>query len=64
MGARVFDPGLGGLSAGAVLVTGPVAVAQVNAVRAGRLVQVTVTAPKADQATSVAGGAARALVGV
>ena len=63
MGARTFSPGIGTFSAGAVLVTGPVAVAQVNAVRSGRLAQVSVTAPDARRATDLATAAARALIG-
>ncbi|HEX2810639.1 MAG TPA: hypothetical protein VHN80_31130 [Kineosporiaceae bacterium] len=63
MGAKHFDPKIGDLSAGAVLTTGPMTVAQVNALRKGRLVQVSVTAANAARAKTLATSAARTIVG-
>jgi hypothetical protein len=60
-GARSFDPKVGRLSAGAVLVTGPMAVAQVNVLSKGWLVQVSVTAKDSATAVKVTTVAARAL---
>jgi hypothetical protein len=62
MGARGFDPRIGKVSAGAVVVMGPMAVAQVNVVSGARLVQVTVIGKDAAHATRAATSAARALV--
>jgi hypothetical protein len=62
VGATRFDPDLGSASAGAVLDQGPVSVAQVNAARRGRLVQVTVVGDDAATARAAAIAAARTAV--
>jgi hypothetical protein len=61
MGARRFNPKVGDLSAGAVVSAGPMTIAQVNAERKGRLVQVTVTGSSA-RAETAAIAAARSLI--
>jgi hypothetical protein len=61
-GARDFDPKIGGASAGAVVVTGPMTVAHVNVVSNGRLMQVSVVAKDSATAREAATAAAAALV--
>ncbi|MDP9830522.1 hypothetical protein [Kineosporia succinea] len=62
-GARSFSPETGRVSAGAVVTTGPVTTAQVNAVVRKRLVQVSATAATAALARSAATSAAATLIG-
>jgi hypothetical protein len=62
-GVHTFAPGVGTVSAGTVLTSGPVATAQVNAVRQERLIQVSATAGTEDAARSAATAAAGILIG-
>jgi hypothetical protein len=63
-GTGRFNPKVGDLSAGALVKAGPTTtVAQVNALRKGRLVEVTVTGPNTQRAQAAATSAARTMIG-
>ncbi|GAB3250488.1 hypothetical protein [Kineosporia babensis] len=62
-GATTFKPGLGKVSAGSVITTGPIATAQVNVFKRKRLVQVSATAKTAKVARSAATAVAAELIG-